>query len=260
MTPAETSDRTGPPLPHRLSMVGRRVLVTGAASGMGQSTALVMADLGADLVLADIQAMAGTSAMLDRRGASYECIQGDLAEDRFVDDLVAKGPFFSLAHCAAIFRPPQDMTPIDGFDHLMHVNVRAPFRLAQGCIDDMAKQGEGYVVLVGSAAGQNGGIMTDNSARYYAEYAASKGALHTLVKWLARRAVTSNVIVNGIAPGLVVTPLNKGIDFDPKVMFRPLGRAGRADELGWPIALMCTPAASFIAGVVLDVNGGSYVP
>lgn len=240
-------------------MTGRRVLITGAASGMGQQTALIMRDLGADLVLTDIQSMAETQKLLGGAGNSAQCIQGDLADDAFVDSLIANGPYFSLAHCAAIFRAPPHLKDGADFDLVMRVNVRAPMRLATGCIAQMAEQGGGYVVLVGSAAGRHGGIMTVNSEQYYAEYAASKGGLHTLVKWLARRAVEKNVLVNGVAPGLVITPLNKGIHFDPKVMFMPLGRAGQPDELGWPIALLCTPAASFIAGVVLDVNGGSYV-
>jgi NAD(P)-dependent dehydrogenase (short-subunit alcohol dehydrogenase family) len=247
-------------LPSRLDMTGRQVLITGAASGMGQQTALIMGELGADVVLTDVQSMEETRQQLSAMGVASRTIQGDLSQDAFVDELVAGGPYVALAHCAAIFRAPAHLKDGEAFEFLMRVNVRATLRLAFGCIAQMEQQGEGYVVIVGSAAGQNGGIMTDNSELYHAEYAASKGGVHTLVKWLARRAVKKNVLVNGIAPGLVVTPLNKGLNFDPKVMFMPLGRAGRPDELGWPIALLCTPAASFIAGVVLDVNGGSYVP
>lgn len=255
----EPRDRISLPLPDRLSLVDRRVLVTGAARGIGQATALALADLGATLVLADILPLTDTASKLDEKGAAYECMPGDLCDDTFIDALLAKGPFFSFANCAGIFRQPAEASPIDGFDHVMHINVRAPFRLAQGCIDQMAKRGEGYIVLVGSAAGHNGGIQTNTSDRWYAEYAASKGALHTVVKWLARRAVKVNVRVNSIAPGIVLTPGNADIKFDPNIVFLPLGRAGRADELGWSIALMCTPAASFMAGVILDVNGGSYV-
>ncbi|MCV0394915.1 MAG: SDR family oxidoreductase [Rhizobiaceae bacterium] len=247
------------PLPARIDMSGREVMITGAASGIGQQTALVIAGLGANLVLVDIQPTSETLSLLGETAGRVVTRQGDLADDAFVDRLVAEGPYYSLAHCAAIFRAPEGMASGEDFDRVMRVNVRAPLQLASGVIEGMAERGEGYVVLVGSAAGRHGGIMTENSEPSYAEYAASKGGLHTLVKWLARRAVKSNVIVNGIAPGLVVTPLNKGMYFDPAVMFMPLGRAGRPDELAWPIALMCTPAASFICGVVVDVNGGSYV-
>lgn len=259
MNTSAQDEQTDHRLPSRLDMTGRRALITGAASGMGQQTAYILGDLGADLTLTDVQSMAATREQLEATGVAARYLQGDLAADAFVDLLIANGPYFSLAHCAAIFRAPAHLKDGEDFDFLMRVNVRAPLRLASGCIAQMAQQGAGFVVLVGSAAGRHGGIMTENSDPYYAEYAASKGGLHTLVKWLSRRAVTKNVLVNGIAPGLVITPLNRGIHFDPKVMFMPLGRAGQPDELGWPIALLCTPAASFISGVVLDVNGGSYV-
>lgn len=249
-------------LPDRLNMTGRRVLITGGASGMGQATALILAEMGAEVVIADIQPATRTLEMLAEKGLTATAMQGNLADDAFLDSLIAAGPWFALAHCAAIFKPPADMDPVEGFELLMRINVRASQRLATGVIEGMAARREGFVVMVGSAAGQNGGIMTDNSERYYAEYAASKGGMHTLVKWLARRAVKHNVLVNGIAPGLVTSPLNAnaGIVFTPENFFMPLGRPGQPVDLGWPIAMLCTPAASFIAGVVLDVNGGSYVP
>ena len=236
-------------------------MVTGAAGGMGRETAKILSTLGADLALVDVQAMDETVEILAGTGAVTQH-RGDLSDDSFVDGLIADGPYFAMAHCAAIFNPPADMPSDAGFDKLMRINVRAPLRLAQGVIKGMSEQGEGFVVMVGSAAGQHGGIMTENDDPRYAEYAASKGGVHTLVKWLARRAVKSGVMVNGVAPGLVTSTLNQnaGITFDPKEMFMPLGRAGRLEELGWPIAMLCTPAASFVAGVVLNVNGGSYVP
>lgn len=244
-----------------LDMRGRRVMVTGAAGSMGRAVAEVLDSLGADLVLVDRSDLSETAAVLTGPGA-VATRQGDLCDDAFVDALIADDPCFGLAHCAAIFQPPAELPPDEGFDVLMRVNVRAPLRLAWGLIGGMAERGEGQVVLVGAAAGQHGGIMIDNSELYYAEYAASKGGLHTLVKWMARRAVRSGVMVNGIAPGFMTSALNAdaGIVFDPSTYFMPLGRAARTEEMGWPIALMCTPAASFIAGAVINVNGGSYVP
>jgi len=120
----------------------------------------------------------------------------------------------------------------------------------------MAANGAGYVVLVGSAAGRHGGTSLDGGLEY-ATYAASKGGLHTLVRWLARRAVKKNVLVNGVAPGMVQTPLFASVTLKPDGL--PLGRFGQPDELAWPIALLCSPAASFISGAVLDVNGGAFV-
>jgi 3-oxoacyl-[acyl-carrier protein] reductase len=126
-------------------------------------------------------------------------------------------------------------------------------------MEQMVENGGGFVVLVGSAAGRNGGGSNAPSLDY-AAYAASKGGVHTLVRWLSRRVVAKNVLVNGVAPGVIDTPLTASVPhlgFVPTAL--PRGRMGNPEELGWPIALLCTPAASYTSGAVLDVNGGNFV-
>jgi 3-oxoacyl-[acyl-carrier protein] reductase len=138
----------------------------------------------------------------------------------------------------------------------MDVNVRCAVRLASATVDQMAGLGEGYVVLVGSLAGRSGGTVASDSLDY-ANYAASKGALHSSVRWLSRRAINHGVRVNGVAPGPVRTPLTENVTIDPTAL--PLGRLGAADEIGWPVALLATPAAGFVSGAILDANGGAWV-
>lgn len=247
-------------LPDRLSLAGRRVLVTGAASGIGRATALCLAELGADLVLSDISPLAEIVAELEELDTNVRPIQGDLTDDAYCRELIGGGPYFAFANVAGVFQGRPGDEPNEAFDFVMHVNVRAPVRLATSIIEQMAEQGEGYVVLVGSAAGRNGGA-SDEASLAYAAYAASKGGVHTLVRWLSRRAVGKNVLVNGIAPGVVKTPLfdkvTETIKFDEKGL--PIGRLADPRELGWPIALLCTPAASYVSGAILDVNGGTYL-
>ena len=79
----------------------------------------------------------------------------------------------------------------------------------------------------------------------------------TLVRWLSRRAVGHNVLVNGVAPGIVATPLSATLKIDTSIL--PMKRIAEPAELGWPIAMMCTPMASFISGAIVDVNGGMFV-
>lgn len=240
-----------------LKLYGRHVLVTGAASGIGQATARILAHLGADLFLTDVADLAETQAQVEALGANSTCITGDLTEDDFLHRLVAEAKPFAFAHCAAVFsrdswRP--DLSEKARFDLLMQVNVRVPMVLASACIESMASRGGGFIVLVGSAAGRNGGGIGGGTP---IDYAASKGAVHTLVRSLSRRGVGYNVLVNGVAPGPVETPLARGLDFPPASL--PLGRIGQPEELAWPIAFLCSPAASFISGAVLDVNGGAFV-
>jgi NAD(P)-dependent dehydrogenase (short-subunit alcohol dehydrogenase family) len=86
---------------------------------------------------------------------------------------------------------------------------------------------------------------------------ASKGGLHALIKWLAKRGGPYGVLVNGIAPGAIDTAMTRGQPIDPAHI--PLGRRGNAEEVAWPIAFLCSAAAGYITGTVLDVNGGLYM-
>ncbi len=244
-------------LPSALSLDGRRVLVTGAASGIGQAAAACLAAIGAQLVLTDRSAMQETHALVTAAGgAAPQCIQGDFTNDEVQRELLEEGPYFALASAAGVFGGQPGMSAQESFEFVMGVNVRATMKLASACVDQMIAAGEGYVVLVGSAAGRNGGGLP-NDSQEYATYAASKGGVHTLVRWLSRRAVGHGVLVNGVAPGIVATPLSATLKIDTSIL--PMKRVGRAEELGWPIAMMCTPMASFTSGAILDVNGGMFV-
>lgn len=247
------------PLPASMSLDGRRVLVTGAASGIGRATASCLAHLGASLVITDRCSLDATGADLRTLGAVAERAEGDLTDEGFLTSLIERGPYFALAHVAAVFSGLEGMAPKEAFDFVMDVNLWASLRLAAGCMEQMASNGGGYIVLTGSAAGRNGG-GSDAPSLDYAAYAASKGGVHTLVRWLSRRAVGRNVLVNGVAPGVVDTPLLSSVShlaFDPTAL--PRGRAARPEELGWPLALLCTPIASYMSGAVVDVNGGNFV-
>lgn len=244
-------------LPSTLSLEGRRVLVTGAASGIGQSAAACLAALGASLVLTDRSKLDDTAEQVRAAsGMAPVCLQGDFTDDPMQARLLEHGPFFALASAAGVFGGQPGMTPQESFDFVMGINVRATMRLASACVDQMIAARQGYVVLVGSAAGRNGGGLP-NDSQEYAAYAASKGGVHTLVRWLSRRAVGHNVLVNGVAPGIVATPLSATLKIDTSIL--PMKRVGQPAELGWPIAMLCTPMASFTSGAILDVNGGMFV-
>ena len=116
----------------------------------------------------------------------------------------------------------------------------------------MAGHGGGNIVLVGSVAGKTGGTSLNTPP----DYSASKGAVHALVKWMSRKAVTRGVLVNAVAPGPVQTPMTSG---NNTAAMLPMQRLGQADELAWPIAFLCSAGASYMSGAILDVNGGAFV-
>jgi 3-oxoacyl-[acyl-carrier protein] reductase len=243
------------PLPAALLMEGKRALVTGAASGIGKATALVLAQLGAELLICDRAPMTATRDELQAAGGTCTEAQGDLTDDAFIASLFAGGRVHAVAHCAAVIesRPwTEDADWRQRFHRVMDINVRVPLQLATVAIDHMAAHGGGHIALVGSVAGKTGGTSPNTPP----DYSASKGAVHALVKLLSRNAVGRGVLVNAVAPGPVETPMTRGFNLGPTL---PMGRIGRPEELAWPIAFLCTPAASYLSGAILDVNGGAFV-
>ncbi len=243
------------PIPPGISMDGKRVLVTGAASGIGRATAMVLADLGAALVLCDLAALDATRDEVQARGAVCSVAQGDLTDQAFMASLFAGDRLHAMAHCAGILmgRPwHEDAGWYDRFHRMMDVNVRVPLEIAHAATEHMAAHGGGHIVLVGSVAGKTGGTSLSTPP----DYSASKGAVHALVKWMSRNAVGRGVMVNAVAPGPVQTAMTRNSNMGPTL---PLGRMGSAEELAWPIAFLCSAGASYMSGAILDVNGGAFV-
>ena len=241
------------PLPSALSMQGKRTVVTGAASGIGKATAL--AQLGADLVITDRAPLDATREAIQANGGVCIAAPGDLTDDALIASFFAGDRIHAVAHCAGILEGKpwqQDPAWHERFQRVMNINVRVPLQLAAAAIEHMAARGGGNIALVGSVAGKAGGTSLTTPP----DYAASKGALHTLVKWLSRNAVGRGVLVNAVAPGPVETPMTRGFSLGPSL---PMGRIGRPEELAWPIAFLCTSAASYMSGAILDVNGGAFV-
>ena len=244
------------PLPSALSLVDKRIVVTGAASGIGRATAKTVAALGAHLLLTDRSPLADVKREIEAMGASVETLEDDITADDFPQQLLARGPVDGLAHCAGMIgRTPLLKTdnPRERFMRTMDVNVMAPILLGSAMMEHMAERGGGAIVMIGSVAGRTGGTSTATPL----DYSASKGALHVVVRWLSRNAVGRGVLVNGVAPGPVQTAMTAGSTIDPKSL--PRGRMGQPEEIAWMITMLLTPAASYVSGAILDCNGGSYV-
>ena len=242
-------------LPAALDMRERRVLVTGAANGIGRATAIALAQLGASLLLADRASVAATRSEVEGLRVPCETAEGDLTDDTFLSSLFASGRLHAAAHCAAILEGQpwrEDPQWRERFHRVMDVNVRLPLAIGAACIDHMAQHVGGALVLIGSVAGRTGGTSVNTPP----DYAASKGAVHALVKWLSRNGITRGVMVNGVAPGPVETAMTRGFNARGSL---PLGRLGKPEELAWSIAFLCTPAASYLSGAILDANGGTFV-
>ncbi len=242
-------------------LTGKRILLTGAAGGIGQATASLLADLGAELVLTDRAAapdlLAGLAGQGPAgKGRAHRFIACDVTSPSQIASLCADaGPIDALILNAGIFPTSQwsDDGWDDDFDAAMTINVRAPAHFARALLPAMKARGSGRIVLLGSVAAHTGGTYAHSPLHY----AASKGAVHTMVRWMARRAAPE-VLVNGIAPGSTDTAMVATAD-PSALKALPVPRFGRPEEIAWPIAFLCSPGASFICGTTIDVNGGAYM-
>jgi len=232
-------------------LTGNRVLVTGAASGIGAATARVCATMGAAVMLADIADCTPVAEAIRRDSGTAEAFPCDVAERRKVEALVTSLlPLDALVVSSAIcpWDDWDDSNWDETFQRVISVDLLGPINLSRAVLPHMIARGGGRIVLVGSLAGRTGGLIASP------HYASAKGGLHAFVRWLARRGARGGVLVNGVAPASVRTPMMQGQPVDLTLV--PLGRMAEPEEIAWPIAFLCSRAASFVTGVILDINGG----
>jgi NAD(P)-dependent dehydrogenase (short-subunit alcohol dehydrogenase family) len=157
-----------------------------------------------------------------------------------------------LIDCAAIC--PFDDWADDGWDavaaRVFAVNLGGPINLTRAFMTGMMARDGGRIALVGSIAGRLGGV------RAAPHYVMSKGGIHGFVRWAARKGAAHNVLVNAVAPGPVATPMTQGEPFEPAGF--PMRRIAQAEEIAGPLAFLVSPAASYVSGAVLDINGAMH--
>ena len=238
---------------------GLNVLVIGAELGIGRAVAWACAKQGANLTLADLAAPDALAAEIAAaHGSSVSAKAVDVTDRAAVEALSAALDASGtspdcLALTAGVIKYGKwlEQDPDDweqDFRDLSDINVKGPINVARAFLPGMQARGWGRFVLCGSIAGRMGGLMAEP------HYAASKGAVHALTRWLSLRYAKDGVSVNAVAPGAVATRMTEGMDIDPARV--PLGRKLTPDEIAWPITYLLSPAASGMVGAVMDVNGG----
>jgi 3-oxoacyl-[acyl-carrier protein] reductase len=250
-----------------LTLPNKVALITGGSRGIGAAAVRLFAAAGAKVVFNYQAAKAKADELVRECGGAQNCraVQADLSTTDAGQKLVASavaafGRLDILVANHGIWPPedmPVDRMPDDQWHRTIAVNLDSVFALVKHSVGQMKKQGGGQIVLVSSTAGQRG-------EAFHCDYAASKGALISMVKGLSTELARDNIRVNCVAPGWVATDMSAGALSDPPTRARvfatiPLGRVGTPEEIAGPILFLCTPYAGFITGEIFNVNGGAVL-
>ncbi|MEU8926409.1 SDR family NAD(P)-dependent oxidoreductase [Kitasatospora sp. NPDC048545] len=243
-----------------IDLHGKRAIVTGAASGIGRATAALLAELGAAVVLVDVDAARGESAA-QKIGGTF--VHGDVSRradcERAVRTAVDHhGGVDVLFNNAGIIRR-STVTGItdEDWDLVMAVNVRSVMLLSGLVVPLMAAAGGGSIVNTGSGWGIRGGGRA-------VSYCASKGAVVNMTRAMAIDHGPDNIRVNCVCPGDTDTgmlaeearQLGESADaFYADAADRPLGRIGRPRDIAQTVAFLASDAAAFVSGAVIAVDG-----
>ena len=251
-----------------ISLAGKAAVITGGSRGIGAAAVKLFAQAGADVVFnyhTNREAAAQVEQEARKNGTRVESVQADLGKmagaKKLIDHAVKRlGRLDILVANAGIWNA--DDAPIEKlteaqWDEMIRVNLKSVYAVIHFTAAPMIAQRSGRIIAISSTAGQRG-------EAFHAHYAASKGAVISMVKGLSTELARHNILVNCVAPGWVNTDMSApvlntkaGAKFATSAI--PLGRVGTAEEIAGPILFMASDLATFIAGEVLNVNGGAVL-
>ena len=232
------------------SLSGKTALVTGANTGIGQAIAAAMARAGAHVIAAGRSSCAETVAL-----TGGEELTLDFADPMAARDTFASRPIDILVNNAGVIRREESVEfTEEDWDAVMDVNLKAVFFTAQAFAKAALTRGGGKIVNIASLLSFQGGIRVPS-------YTASKHGVAGITKLLANEWAAKGINVNAIAPGYIETNNTEALRADPDrnkaILDRiPAGRWGRADDIGEAAVFLSSPAAAYIHGAVLNVDGG----
>jgi 3-oxoacyl-[acyl-carrier protein] reductase len=245
------------------TLSGKVALVTGASRGIGRAIAMALAGQSATVIgtATSGQGAQGIGAALAEAGNPGAGRVLDVRDPAQCDALLAAiskefGEVAVLVNNAAVVRDNLGLRMKDDeWDEVIETNLRSVFRLSRGVLRGMMKARWGRIISITSVVGAAGNAGQMN-------YAAAKAGVVGLSKSLAREIGSRNITVNCVAPGFIDTDMTRALSPDQKSGLLgqiPLGRLGEPEDIASAVAFLASPAAGYITGTVLHVNGGMYM-
>jgi 3-oxoacyl-[acyl-carrier protein] reductase len=245
------------------NLQGQVALVTGASRGIGRAIALELGARGATVIgtATGAEGAQGISQALESASVAGKGAVLNVTDPASCDALMADiesafGPVSILVNNAGITRDNLALRMKDDeWDAVIDTNLKAVFRLSRAVMRGMMKARFGRIISITSVVGSSGNPGQAN-------YAAAKAGVAGMTRALARELGSRNITVNCVAPGFIDTDMTRALpdaQRDALLGQIPLGRLGRAEEVAAAVAFLASPAAGYVTGSTLHVNGGMYM-
>ena len=244
-------------------LTGKIAVVTGGAQGIGQAIATTLAQVGSDVVVADLDANRCEETVarvqeLGRKAMAISVNVGDWDQVKGMIDRVQKDweRIDILVNNAGITRDGLLLRmKEEDWQSVLRVNLTGTFFCVKAVLPTMSRQRSGRIVNIASIVGAIGNIGQAN-------YAASKAAVIGLTKTVAREYASRNITVNAVAPGFIDTAMTQDLSAETKEALLnqiPLKRLGQPSDIADAVSFLCSEKAGYITGHVLHVNGGMHM-
>lgn len=247
-------------LESQFSLNGKKALVTGASKGIGAEIAIALAKAGADIVLVgrSKESLNDTQIAINEAGKKSEILICDVEFRTQISEafehIAQLGVDIAVNNAGSISRSPAIETTLEDWDRIINTNLNSVFQISQLCAKSMLERGQGRIINIASLLSFQGGINVP-------AYTASKHAVAGVTKALANEWGAKGVTVNAIAPGYISTDNTHALRNDPdrnsSILARiPVARWGTPQDLAATAVFLASPAASYINGEIITVDGG----